>query len=65
MNWTAIMNAHGEATKLGEYKTKKAAVEAIQMEEGTDTRPNKWGEVGNHMAVKTQDVANMGYNFDA
>ena len=62
--YTVILNAHGEADKLGEYNTKRDAVEAVQMYTGMDYRPNKYGEIGiNHMIVKTDEVQYMGYDF--
>jgi hypothetical protein len=54
--WVAINNACGDWGVIGQFSTKAKAVDAVQMFEGTDARPNKWGEIGNHTVMKIEDA---------
>ena len=57
--YAAVMHAYGEAYVLSFETYKREAVLAIQIQEGTDARPNSSGDMGEHKVMKISHFLNQ------
>jgi hypothetical protein len=63
--WVLILYPYGSWEIIGYFKSKKEAVTEAQILQGIDEKPNKYGDLGNYLIMKTEKMGVCGYEKES